>query len=338
MPTGSEGGAPASETESWTRARLEWVDRWQQRRRAISFVVAVFLRYWEDRGRQYGALLSYYGFVSLFPLLLVLVTVLGIVLKDDPTRREQILDTVYDRIPVVGEQLRQDPASLNASGLMLVFGLLVSIWSGLAVIRVAQDALNLQWGVPRYRWPSFIARLIRAVAALVVVGVGILVATAVTNAAAFLPDLPLAGRWLGAAVAIVLNIAVLTASFRILTQSQVSWRALLPGGITGGAALWALQLIGGTYVTQVIAGASDVYGVFASMFGLLVWIALLARVTLLANEINVVRSKRLWPRTLIPGRPTEADLRAYDESVRRAAPFSGTDAPQAIVTPLKTTE
>ena len=254
----------------------ESADDWQQRRRVPSFLVALGMRYREDRGRQYGALLSYYGFISLFPLLLVLVTVLGIVLEDYPTRREQILDTVYDKIPVVGEQLRQNPASLNTSGVMLVFGLLVSIWSGLGVVRVAQDAMNLQWGVPRYRWPHFISRVLRALTALVVVGVGILVATAATNFAAFLPDLPMAGRLLGAVFAIGLNIAILTASFRILTQSRVSWRALLPGGIVGGAALWALQLIGGTYVTRVIAGASDVYGAFASMFGLLVWIALLA--------------------------------------------------------------
>ena len=158
------------------------------------------MRYREDRGRQYGALLSYYGFISLFPLLLVLVTVLGIVLQDDPTRRDKILDTVYDKIPVIGEQLRQNPASLNTSGLMLVFGLLVSIWSGLAVVRVAQDALNLQWGVPRYRWPTFITRMLRAVTALLVVGLGILVATAVTNLAAFLPDLPTSGRLAGAAL------------------------------------------------------------------------------------------------------------------------------------------
>ena len=164
--------------------------------------------------------------------------------------------------------------------------------------------------------------MMRALAALVVVGLGILVATAVTNLAAFLPDLPIGGRLAGAALAIVLNIAILTASFRILTQSRVSWRALLSGGIAGGTALWALQLIGGTYVTRVIAGASDVYGAFASMFGLLVWIALLARVTLLANEINVVRNKRLWPRALMPGRPTDADRRAFDESVQRAALFS----------------
>ena len=287
-----------------------------------SFLVATGLRYREDRGRQYGALLSYYGFISLFPLLLVLVTVLGIVLHDDPTRREQILDMVYDRIPVVGEQLRQNPASLNTSGVMLAIGLLVSIWSGLGVVRIAQDALNIQWGVPRYRWPHFIARMVRALTALAVVGLGILVATAATNLAAFLPDLPFTGRLLGAALAIILNIAILTAAFRILTQSRVSWRALLPGGIAGGVALWALQLIGGTYVTRVIAGASDVYGAFASMFGLLVWIALLSRVTLLANEINVVRNKRLWPRAFMPGRPTEADQRAFDESVHRAALFS----------------
>ena len=139
---------------SWIQARLEWIDRRQQRRRGLSFVVAVFLRYWEDRGRQYGALLSYYGFISLFPLLLVLVTVLGIVLDDDPDLRERILDTVYAKIPVVGAQLHQSTASLNSSGVVLLVGLLVSLWSGLAVVKHAQDALNLQWTVPRFERPG----------------------------------------------------------------------------------------------------------------------------------------------------------------------------------------
>ena len=319
MPTGSEGGAPASETESWTRARLEWVDRWQQRRRAISFVVAVFLRYWEDRGRQYGALLSYYGFVSLFPLLLVLVTVLGIVLEDDPDLRNRILDTVYANIPVVGAQLRQSTTSLNSSGLVLAAGLLVSLWSGLAVVKHAQDALNLQWAVPRFQRPGFAVRSVRALGALLVVGVGIVVATAATSFAAFLLDLPWAGRVLGAIVAILVNVVVLTASYRVLVHADVGWRALIPGGVVGGIALWVLQLVGATYVSRVIVGASDVYGAFATMFGLLVWIALLARVTLIASEVNVVRAKRLWPRSLRATPPTDADRRALGETLRREA-------------------
>jgi membrane protein len=303
---------------------LDGLDRWQQRRPVPSFLVALGVRYREDRGRQYGALLSYYGFVSLFPILLVVVTVLGIVLEGDPSRRDRILDTIYDTIPVVGEQLRQDPASLSTNGVVLAVGLLVSIWSGLSVVRIAQDALNVQWAVPRFEWPHFVIRQLRAGSALLVVGLGILLTTAATSLAAFLPDLPAFGRVLGAAAAALLNIAVLTASYRVLIQSPVRWRDLAPGGIVGGVALWAVQLIGGTYVTKVIAGASDVYGAFATMFGLLVWIALLARVVLLANEVNVVRAKRLWPRALLPANVTDADRRAVEENVRREVLFAGT--------------
>ncbi|HEX5587622.1 MAG TPA: YhjD/YihY/BrkB family envelope integrity protein [Acidimicrobiia bacterium] len=304
-------------TRAWGRARLERIDRWQQRRRGVSFLVAVVERYWEDRGRQYGALLSYYGFVSLFPLLLVLVTVLGIVLDDDPDLRNRILDTVYATIPVVGAQLRQSTTSLNSSGFVLLAGLLVTLWAGLAVVKHAQDALNLQWGVPRFQRPGLVARSVRALGALAVVGVGVVVATAATSLAAFLPDLPLAGRVLGALGAILVNVLVLTVSYRVLVHADVGWRALVPGGVVGGVALWVLQLIGATYVTRVIVGASDVYGAFATMFGLLVWIALLARAMLLASEVNVVRAKRLWPRSLRWSAPTDADRRALEETVQR---------------------
>lgn len=295
------------------------LDAWQQRRRRVGFLVAVFLRYREDRGQQYGALLSYYGFVSLFPLLLVLVTVLGIVLDDNADLRNRILDTVYARIPVLGAQLQQDAASLDSSGWMLAVGLIVSLWAGLAVAKHAQDAVNIQWGVPRYRQPHLVARTLRALGALAVIGAGILVTTAATNLVAFLPDLPGPGRLMGSLLAIAINVAVLTAAFRVLVRTNPGWRALLPGGAVGGVALWALQLIGGEYVARVIIDASHVYGTFAAMFGLLVWIALVARVTLLASEINVVRAKRLWPRSPSGAHPTDADRRAAEDAMLREA-------------------
>jgi len=298
---------------------IDRIDAWQQRRRGLSFLVATFVRYREDRGRQYGALLSYFGFISLFPLLLVLVTVLGIVLDDHADLRRRILDTVYARIPVIGAQLRESTASLPSNGVGLVLGILVSLWAGLAVVKHAQDALNVQWGVPWFQRPGLVERSVRAFGALVVVGAGILVATAATNLAAFLPELAGPGRFLGAALAIAVNVAVLTTAYRVLIRSKVAWRTLLPGGILGGVALWFLQLVGGEYVSRVIVDASDVYGTFAVMFGLLVWIALLARVTLLAGEVNVVRAQRLWPRTVTGRHPTDGDLRALEASAQREA-------------------
>ena len=300
---------------------LKRIDAWQQRRRFVSLVVATFLRYREDRGRQSGALLSYYGFVSLFPLLLVLVTVLGIVLDDNDDLRNRVLDTIYARIPVLGAELRESPTSLDSSGVALLLGVLVSLWAGLAVVKHAQDALNLQWSVPWYGRPRFLERNMRAFGTLMVVGAGILAATATTNLVAFLPELHGLWRVLAAIAAIVVNIAVLTASLRVLITSPVAWRLLLPGGVVGGVAFWFLQLIGGEYVARVVLDASDVYGAFAVMFGLLVWIALLARVTLLADELNVVRAGQLWPRSITGRRPTDGDRRALDASLKRSALF-----------------
>lgn len=302
------------------------LDAWQQRRHLPAFLVAVFVRYREDRGRQFGALLSYYGFVSLFPLLLVLVTVLGIVLDENAALRARILDTVYARIPVVGAQLKASTSSLDANGWALAFGLVVSISAGLAVVKHAQDALNLQWSLPWYRRPRFVERNARALGALVVVGLGIVLATVVTGLAAYLPQLAGGGRALGALVAVALNVVVLTTAFRVLVKSEVDWRALAPGGVLGGVSLWLLQLVGAEYVTRVVLDASEVYGTFAVMFGLLAWIALLARVILLANEVNVVRARRLWPRSVLGTGPTDGDHRAAEESRRRDALFAEAEA------------
>jgi membrane protein len=302
------------------------VDSWQQRHRGPAFLVAVLLRYREDRGRDFAALLSYYGFISLFPLLLVLVTVLGIVLDNDPDLRNRILDTVFSRIPAVGEQLRQNTTGLNSSGWILLVGLLVAVWSGLVVVRRAQDAFNLQWGVPRFQRPSFMVTQLRAVGALAVVGIGIVAATAATSFAASLPGVPWEGRLIGAAIAIAVNVAVLTVAFRVLTQSVVRWGDLYPGGVVGGVGLWAVQLVGTTYVSHVVVGASDVYGTFAVVLGLLVWIALLARLTLVASEINVVRANRFWPRSLTATSLTDADRRAMAQTAEKEA-FLGQPTP-----------
>jgi uncharacterized BrkB/YihY/UPF0761 family membrane protein len=231
----------------------------------------------------------------------------------------RILDTVYARIPVVGAQLREDPKSLEANGAVAAVGLLITIWSGLAVVRVAWDAVNLQWAVPRFRQAGFIRRQLRALCILAVIGLGIIAATAATTLAAFLPDLPVGGRIGVAAIAVVLNVVVLTLSFRVLVAAEVDWRALVPGGLVGGVVLWVLQLVGGEYVSRVIVDASDVFGMFATTFGLLAWIALVSRVVLLAGELNVVRAKRLWPRGLLRDRPTDADRRSYQELMRREA-------------------
>jgi len=299
--------------------QVERLDSWQQRHRAPAFIVAVALRYREDRGRDFGALLSYYGFISMFPLLLVTVTVLGIVLRDNAELRNRILDTVYSKIPVVGTQLRHDATGLSSSGWLLALGLVVSIWAGLAVMREAELAFDLQWGASTQRRPSFVGAQIRALAVLGVVGVGLLAGVAVTGLTTSSTGLPWEGRVVGGALAIALNIVVLTLAFRLLQRSPVPWRDLVVGGALGGCALWVLQLVGAGYVGHVVVGASDVYGAFAIVLGLLVWLALLARVALLANEVNVVRSGVFWPRSLGRSPLTAGDRNAMAQTAAKEA-------------------
>ncbi len=281
-------------------ALVDRVDGWQQRRSVPAVLVGVVVKYREDRGQQYAALLSYYGFISTFPLLLLFVAILSVMLEESPSLRDKIIDSILGRLPVIGTQIsNQLDGGLNVHSSLFVIGTVALLWSGLKVVRHAQDAFNDQWDVPPQEQPTIVIKTLRGAITLLVLGAGIVAATIVTGLAAFLPDLAGSERVVGAVLAIVANCLFLIASYEILTQPKIGIRALLPGAFVGGTLLWLLQLIGGTYITRIVSNASDVYGAFAGVFGALIWIALLARVVLLSGELNVVLNRHAWPRSLL---------------------------------------
>jgi membrane protein len=289
------------------------LDLWQQRVPVLAFPVSVWLRYREDRCYEYAALLSYYGFFSIFPLLTAGVTIFGFILKDNPQLRAEVLDTIFARVPVVGEALATQIDGLEGNGFVLVVAIGFAVWSGIGVVRAAQNAFNTMWGISIMRWPSFFPKLLRALAAVVVLGGAVVVATILSAFATFAFDIPGIERFAGVVLAMVVNAAVLLIIFKVLTVSEVGWRSLVPGALAGGVALWLLQLLGGIYIESVVLGARAVYGTFAMTIGLLVWLALVARVVLLASEINVVAAKRLWPRSFTGANLTDADERSFEE-------------------------
>ena len=275
---------------------VDRLDEWQQKRLVPGFLVGVVVKYRNDRGQQYAALLSYYGFISMFPLLIAFVSILSWLLEDDPTLRDKIIDSLIGRLPVISTEIKSDVGDLKVHGALLLLGLATLLWAGLKVVRHAQNAFNEQWGVPYLERPGVVRQSIRGLAMLAVIGIAIVGATAVTSLAAF-GDLPGLTKVTGAIVAIALNVLLLGASFELLTEARLGLKTLLPGALAGGVALWLVQLVGGTYVERVIADASDIYGAFATVFGLLIWLALMARVVLLADEVNVVLKDRAWPRS-----------------------------------------
>lgn len=302
------------------RTRLDLA---QQRHRPAAFAYGVLKRYGDDRGGRWAAIVGYYGFFSIFPLLLSFVTVLGLVLEDRPRLREDIIDSALGRFPVIGTQLGADGLSGNPA--VVALGLLTALWAGLGAVQALQDALNTMWSVPRPAQPSFLAKRLRSLALVLFVGLCLIGAAGVTSVATSGLGLHRAVFLLTLVASVVVNVVLVAGTYRIVLHGAVPTRDLWPGAIVAGLCLFALQSFGVLYVTRVLKNATDTYGVFASVIALLTWLTLQGQVVLLANEINVVRAKRLWPRGMRRDHPTEADERAVRDLATREAAGLGLD-------------
>jgi membrane protein len=288
------------------RDGLGAVDRYQQRKRLLGFVVAVFKRFDDDQGSQMGALIAYYGFFSLFPLLLVFVTVLGFVLEGSPSTQASVLHSTLSQFPIIGTQLQSNVHSLKGSVPALALGIVGATLAGLGITGAAQSALNKVWHLPRARQLGFLAWRVRGVGLLIVFGLLTIIST-VAAGYVTAQTTGIVGVIIGVVVALTANLVLFFAVFRLLTADEIPTRDLIAGVIVA-AVLWQiLQHVGGFYVERVVRHAKDTSGLFAFVLGLLTWLYLGGQVTLIAAEVNVVRAKRLWPRSLLGDSPDDTD-------------------------------
>jgi membrane protein len=277
---------------------LERVDHLQRRQTFLAVPVAVLKKYGDDRGGQWAALVAYYGFFSLFPLLLVFATLLSFAVQDDPDLRLRILDSALSRFPIIGDEIQENLGHLEGSVAALVIGIVASLWAGMGVVITIQGALNDLWDVPRRARPNFLWSRLRALVALIAFGVAALAASVLagigtTSGGVGLRALAFAGTFL-------LNAIVFAVAFRYLTVARVQWRQILPGALVAAAAWMALLVLGSWLIDRQLRHATQLYGIFALVLGLLSWIYLGAQVMLLSAEMNVVLARRLWPRGLRP--------------------------------------
>jgi YihY family inner membrane protein len=294
------------------RSLLARIDRYQQRHAPLAVTVAVVRKFGDDQAGNLAALLAYYGFFSLFPLLLVLVTALDFVLAGNPELQSKVLASALAQFPVIGDQLRGNIGSVQGSGLALAVGLLGTLWAGLSITQQAQNAMNVIWGVPRKRWPGLGPRLARGFTILAVLGAGTLATTALSGVGAG-GGLPVVGWVLPFLGSLLLNLALFQFAFMVLTTQRPPWRRLLPGTALAAVGWSVLQVLGGWYVTHQLRSASQVYGTLAFVIVLLSWLYLGAQLFLYAAELNVVLAKRLWPRSLLPPPLTEGDKRTLTD-------------------------
>lgn len=292
---------------------VNWVDHVQQDRPWLAFPVAVWKKFGDDQAGNLAALIAYYGFAALLPLLLVLVTVLDIVLRSDPALKDKVLDSAFGQFPVIGPQLQDNVHGLTETGPALVIGLILTFLGARGVASAAQNALNTVWGVPMFRRPGFPWSMLRDIVLILAVGIGLLVTTLLSGVAASAAQALGAGGQVAAiVVSLLLNIGVFWYGFRLATAKEIGTREMLPGAVLAAVVWQILQLAGTFLIAHTLSRSSSLYGVFGIVLGLLAWLYLQAQFTLYAVEANVVAARRLWPRSLAPPPLTTEDQRALD--------------------------
>ncbi len=288
-------------------SKIKSLDNFQRKSRTLGYLLAVYRKASDDKISSLAALFAYYALFSIFPLLLILVSVLGVVLSSDLSLRDRIVNSALANLPIIGSQLRSHVGGLKGSSLGLGIGTITLLLASRSLASLAIRALNDIWNVPNVKRVGLPLSLVRQLLWTTTVGCGVTLSTFFAG----FGSMPIA---LGVLVSAVINVATFLLAARIALGPSVTIRSFW-GGATLGALLWeVLQAFGGALVKHDLSHASSTYGFFAIVIGLLTWMYTQAYLTLLAAEIDVVREKSLWPRSLVQDDPTDGDKRS--ESLR----------------------
>jgi membrane protein len=293
---------------------LEKLDAAQKRSRAGSIAMATVKKFSEDSTTNLAAMVAFWAFFSIFPLLMVLVAVLGYVLP--ASEKAGVLDKVAEMFPLLSAK---DVAHLTGAWWALLVGGVSALWSGIGAVRTMQTALNSVWEVPYHKRPHLREQILRSLAILATIGVGLVLTTLISGyvtSSANDIGIGVGGRIAGYVISILLDIGLFIAAFRMLTERPVSLRDVLPGALLSGIVFFVLQELSAFIIARHLHSAQSTYGHFATVITFLWWFYLQAIVTLLGAQLNVVLKERLYPRSLVHAPQTEADHRALEVYAR----------------------
>lgn len=290
--------------ESWVRR----FDHFQQSHVVLAFPWAVMQKAGNDQAGAFAARVAYYGLFALFPLLLLLTTLLGFVLEGNPHLQHQILNTALANFPIIGDQLKKSAHSLTGSGLGLAIGLAGTIYGTFGLGQSVQEAMNSVWNIPYVKWPNYFLRRLRALIIFAILGLAVLGAGALSTYSGHISGV---GSYVSYAGSVVINFCVFLAAFIVLTAEPLKFRDVWLGVVLSTLFWQVLLAVGTWYVAHSLSHASPTYGFFAIVIALLSWMYLVAQFTLMAAEINVVLKYRLWPRTITQPPLIEGDRRTF---------------------------
>jgi membrane protein len=299
---------------------VDWFDGLQRRRRALGVAIAVIYKYVDDQGGYLAALITYYAFVSLFPLLLLLTTGLGVLLAGRPDLQHQVLQSTLSQFPVIGSQLQQ-PEQLSGGVVAVVVGIFGALYGGLGVGQAVQNAMDSVWAVPRHDRPDPIRSRLRSLLLLLVLGSAAIAVTVLSAIGRATEGLGVFGKIGIALAAVTINALICLVVFRVTTARPVTYRQVLPGALTAAVVWQALQWFGAGYIGHTVKTASLTNSVFALVLGMLAFLFLVSSTLVLCAELNVVLVDRLHPRALLTpftdgAALTRADRRTYTKRAK----------------------
>lgn len=293
-------------------ALVDRVDAFQRQHPVVGFPLAVLYKFIDDQGNYLAAVVTYYAFVSIFPLLLIASSVLGFVLQGNAELRDEVLNGALSQFPIVGTELGK-PKGLQGSTSAVVFGTIAALYGVLGLGQAAQNAVNVAWAVPRNSRLNPLVSRASSLVLLVLAGLTVLAVTVLSSIVSHVDnfggaDFDRGLDWLLKLGSLLLNALVLAAMMRFATTARQSFRSSLPGAVAVALMWQLLQQAGGTYVDRVISRVSDVNAVFAIVLGLLALLYIASVMAVIGLEINVVLAKRLFPRSLLTPFTDAVDL------------------------------
>jgi membrane protein len=295
-------------------------DALQRRRRGLGVPLAVVYKFFDDQGGYLAAVLTHYSLLAILPLLLIAASVLGFVLQGDPALQQRVLSSALAQFPIVGDQLGR-PGGIRGSTSAVVVGSLAATYGAVGLGQAAQNAVNTIWAIPRNSRLNPVVSRLRSLVWLVLAGLALVFTAVLTSLASHVEILGTrlggGGRLLVVVATVLLVTGVLALMMRLSTPQKERLRDVLPGAAVI-AVLWQLlQMLGGVYVSHVIANASQMNGVFAVVLGLVALLYIASVMAILGLEANVVLAKHLYPRALLTPFTDAVQLTKADRNVYR---------------------
>src|SRR5215467_2854288 len=279
---------------------IAWADGVQQRHGVLGFPYAVIKKYGDDDGGREAALITYYGFLSVFPLLLLGAAV--------PELRVRLISAIVP--PVLQSTVDHAVTTLPTSTVPFIAGLIGLLFSGTGVVFSVSQTLNNVAAVPRRARFGFFPRYLRVFAMLAVLLLGAGAVGALTVTVTAIPDLAGAERVVAALGSALVIFAVLLLGARLLMARPTPFRAIWPGAALGAVAVALVLSFGPILLARLVSRAGPVYGSFATVAGMFALLYLVSQALVYSAEVAAVWYAHLWPRALDVNKPTAVDVRA----------------------------